>query len=86
MSISRLPHLEQTSRSNQSGSVIYGTAELRLLGGIGLDLMTAIPARHDQPHARRGSVAGPHRWAGSSPRIGLVLTNAGWAMPSRPIS
>jgi hypothetical protein len=44
MSISRLLHLEQTNRSNQSGSVIYGTAELRLLGGIGLNLITAIPA------------------------------------------
>jgi hypothetical protein len=35
----RAPHLEQTSRSRQSGNVISAPYRpLRLLGGIGLDL------------------------------------------------
>jgi hypothetical protein len=47
MSISRLPHLEQTSRSHQSGKCQLGTVAFRLSGGIGLDLVAAGLAPHD---------------------------------------
>jgi hypothetical protein len=35
-----------------------------MLGGIGLDLVTTIPAPHDQADGGRGSAAERHRWAG----------------------
>jgi hypothetical protein len=35
-----------------------------MLGGIGLDLMAAIPVPHDQPHPGRGGIAERHRRAG----------------------
>jgi len=47
-----------------------GPVLLGQLGGIGLDLVTARLAPHDQPHASRGGIAERHRWPGlrSHPR------------------
>jgi hypothetical protein len=42
-----------------------GAILLRHLGGVGLDLMAARLAPHDQPHAGRSRVAERHRRPGS---------------------
>jgi hypothetical protein len=42
-----------------------------MLGGIGLDLMAAIETPHDQPDARRSSVAERHR-AGTGALIAVA--------------
>jgi hypothetical protein len=41
-----------------------GTVPPSHLGGIGLDLMAAISAPHDQPHVSRSGVGKRHRRAG----------------------
>jgi len=40
-----------------------GAVPLGHLGGVGLDLVAARLALHDQPHARRGGVPEGHRWS-----------------------
>jgi hypothetical protein len=47
MSTSRLPHLEQTSRSRQSSTGFPAAAPSSHLSGIGLDLTLAGLAPHD---------------------------------------
>jgi hypothetical protein len=52
---------------NDRNPQFYGQARrvpLGHLGGIGLPLVAASPAPHDQPDAGGGSVAERHRWAG----------------------
>jgi hypothetical protein len=63
ISACRLPQWEQTSRAPiEHGR--FGSIPSRYLGWIGLDLMLAFPASHDQPDAGGGSVAERHRCAG----------------------
>jgi hypothetical protein len=38
-----------------------------MLGGIGLDLVAAIPTPHDQPNVGRGCIAQRHRRTGHEP-------------------
>jgi hypothetical protein len=60
---------EQTSRSRQSRTGVFGAVANSHLGSGGLDLMLAITAPHDQPHiGRRGS---PRRVIGG---LGLDFT------------
>jgi hypothetical protein len=64
MSILRLPHCEQRNRACQSGTVISAPYRLAISGRIGLDLVAAIPAPHDEPQMRPGGAAERHWRAG----------------------
>jgi len=54
MLISRLAHLEQTSRSRQYGTGLPAAVQR---GRIGLDLVVARLAPHDEPAARPRGIA-----------------------------
>jgi hypothetical protein len=56
--------LEQTSRSRQSSTGVSAPYRWAISAGVGLGLVAAILAPHDQPDTGRGSIAERHRWAG----------------------
>jgi hypothetical protein len=79
--ISRL--MAQGTTSNQrSGSV----PEARRVDRVGLDLMLAFLAPHDQPDARGGSVAERHRRAGFGFHFQLCREPNQFASPTEAIS